>query len=679
MSNNNCTITNNGVLNFPGTSSSGITVSLAYYGSLANAGTLTGNYTTFNYSNTNVIISNTNNFTLTNCNVNLGFQGSITNSGTFNATSTIFALSANNTVITNSKNFTANSCTFNMTGQSASIANSGSSALFTVAGSAMNLSNSNNYCNITNPSGSTFLASGGSSISIASYQGYINNAGTFYSGTSNSICNLTLSAQGSYITNTGTFYVGSTSGVTLSGYTSAVNNTGSFTFQSDAYGSGYAGAITTQTPISANGQFNGTYNVQRYITGGSAAYRGYRIFSSPVFAATVSSNNVYSLNYIKTNALVTGSAGGGFDKTGNPSLYLNREDKAVSNVTFISGNFWGISAINNSPAYNYYLNGGATTYNIPVGNGFLFWFRGDRTTNLANKYTPGTVAESVIMTAIGSLTQGQVTVHEWYTPSSGNLGYTTTTGNTAVRGYNMVGNPYASPIDWETFQTSSTTTGIYGSNVGTTIYLLNPLNQNYGAYIKGGAGVGTNNATNVIESGQGFFVAATCSCAVLTFNESAKTTSQATNLHLFMGKPVGYANTQYLRLQLAKDTINTDDMLIRFTSNASTTYSPGIDAPYKQGFGQVSISSLSSDHVPLAISVKPLPAKSENIGLNVNTTADGIYQLNMKQLVGIPQLFDIWLMDTYKKDSLDMRNNPTYSFNVIKSDTNSYGSNVLAW
>ena len=50
---------------------------------------------------------------------------------------------------------------------------------------------------------------------------------------------------------------------------------------------------------------------------------------------------------------LTGSAGGGFDKTGNPTLYLYREDLTPSNVTYTSGNFLGISAINNTPAYNY--------------------------------------------------------------------------------------------------------------------------------------------------------------------------------------------------------------------------------------------------------------------------------------------------------------------------------------
>jgi hypothetical protein len=61
------------------------------------------------------------------------------------------------------------------------------------------------------------------------------------------------------------------------------------------------------------------------------------------------------------------------------------------------------------------------------------------------------------------------------------------------------------------------------------------------------------------------------------------------------------------------------------------------------------------------------------IALNVNAYVDGIYQLKLTTIKGIPDLFDIWLMDNYKKDSLDIKHNSTYSFNVLMSDPASHG------
>jgi hypothetical protein len=47
----------------------------------------------------------------------------------------------------------------------------------------------------------------------------------------------------------------------------------------------------------------------------------------------------------------------------------------------------------------------------------------------------------------------------------------------------------------------------------------------------------------------------------------------------------------------------------------------------------------------------------------------------MMALNAVPQAYDLWLIDGYKKDSLELRYNNTYAFNIIKADTNSFGAN----
>ncbi|MDB4903960.1 MAG: Cadherin-like beta sandwich domain protein, partial [Mucilaginibacter sp.] len=98
------------------------------------------------------------------------------------------------------------------------------------------------------------------------------------------------------------------------------------------------------------------------------------------------------------------------------------------------------------------------------------------------------------------------------------------------------------------------------------------------------------------------------------------------------------------------------------------------DSQYMPGFGNVSLSSKSADNIALAINNIPFPKQSQTVKLNVNATANGTYNLNMTEIKSIPQIYKIWLMDAYAKDSLDMRHNSTYSFQITKSDTNSYGS-----
>lgn len=130
----------------------------------------------------------------------------------------------------------------------------------------------------------------------------------------------------------------------------------------------------------------------------------------------------------------------------------------------------------------------------------------------------------------------------------------------------------------------------------------------------------------------------------------------------------------HLRLQLYMDSLMTDDTYIGFVAGASTKYVIDQDAKYFQGYGAISLASISSDNIKLAINRVPLPAQSETIRIYVSAKADGPYKLNMTENEGIPVLYEVWLMDAYKNDSLDMRRNPTYAFNILKADTNSFGS-----
>jgi len=554
-----------------------------------------------------------------------------------------------------------------------SIAFSGT-GITTASGSNLNVTgnftntmanDASNYVNLSSPTvifnGTTQTLAGGSG-----------NGTTFY--------NVTFSGNGTKTMSSGLFYIASTGILTMSGTsaTTILNANGLLTLNSDASSSASVAAMSTGPSITGN------VNVQRYITGGSG-YRGYRLGASPVYVGTASGNNVISINYLQNSMYLTGSAGGGFDKTGNPTIYVYREDLVPSNTSFISGNFWGISAINNAPGYSYYMNGGSTAYNLSVGTGFLFFYRGNRASaSLATETSINyTSPASATLTATGTLNQGQIQVHDWYNPASAFLGYTGSGAgsNFAIRGFNMVGNPYASSIDWETANSGSTTTGVFLNNVSTTVYEFNPATQNYDTYQKGG--VFTNHGRRTIVSGEGFFVLATGSSSpYIIFNESAKWGAQSTGLNLFMGTAKTVTNLanagvdQHLRLQMELDSINTDDTYIGFSDAFHDKYNyDNEDAPYRPGNGKLGLASFSSDSLRMAINKMQLPKKDPlTIPLSVNARATGLYKMNMTEIVAIPQVYEVWLMDSFRKDSLDMRQHPTYGFNIT-SDTASQGNN----
>jgi hypothetical protein len=577
-----------------------------------------------------------------------------------------------------SANITMGSTTSNLSiGTASSAANINNAGTFNISGGLLHVNAGTNY--IYNSG--TFTANGGNQFDItgngSSGNTAIYNTGTFKVGTSNSACILTFDDSQSILNQSGgNFFIGSTSVMryfNTSAHDCHVTNTsgGTYTFQSDQYGSAAILAI----PQGNRNTYDGTFTVERYLS----AQRGYRLIASPVYAATVGSNKVYSLNYVQNSAYITGTnAGGGFDKVSQgPTLYLYREDVAVSNATFISGNYQSINNLNsgNDPTPTYTFDVTSGSYSIPISNGFLFFFRGNNADGtVAQETNTAWPATTATLSTAGTLNQGQVIFRDWYTPGSNLLGRVN--GNIAAQGFNLAANPYPCTIDWETYNTTTTGTGIYTQNLSAFVYELNPTNKNYGVYQKGG-GFFTNNATRYIVSGQGFFVLATTAAAQLILNETAKVSVATQNIapNLMMGKPADLAvNYQYLRLQMAKDSINTDDIVVRFNDSTKTTFDIHEDAPYRAGLGLVSLSSFSSDNIALAINQLPLCHKSQAIALKVGATTDGIYKLNMNEIKAVPQLYDIWLMDAYKKDSLDMRRNKTYCFSINKKDTSSFGS-----
>jgi trimeric autotransporter adhesin len=704
-SGSNNPIVNSG--NFTLANASTITVSGGGSSPVTNSGHFISTSSAINFNaGTGNAVSNTGVFSATSSPVTFGGGAwTLTNSGTFSAISgSTISMPGNSSYISNTAGtFTVTSSNISLTGQPVYIQNSGTGT-FNASGSTIGLAQSD-YIQQTSSNAVTINGTSTVNFGVGSYISTSSSSGAFYAGTSGSSCILNLINQNANISNSGKFYLGSTSIIYPTANNAQITNNsgGLFTLQSDVNGTAAIASLNSAASCS------GTFSVERYFQG-STLYdntkkrwygRNYRIISSPVNIG--GGNNAFGLNYIVgftagltttanslTNAFVTGCTGGS-TAAGNPSLYLYNETLVPNNSTFTSGNFIGITNITNSsstgstPAGAITTSAGATAYNIPVGNGVLFFFRGNASSWATRTASPYIAPENVTLTSTGSINQQSITVKNWYNSSSSTLGYTVTgigTGsntNTAVRGFNMVGNPYPSSIDWNS---SFSGTGITRTNINPTIWVFNPVTNQYDTWKTTSSSTGVSNvggsATNIIASGQGFFVQANLASPALVFTEAAKSpASQLTGGNLLMGTPAQNAVQQLLRLRLSIDTLNYDDIAIGFNSAASTKYNGQEDAEYLPGINaNEGLSSYSSDSVRLAINFLPLPKQNQQvIKLDVEARLSGLYKFQRTTLDAIPQIYEIWLMDSYKRDSLDLRNNSTYAFNVDLADINSYGSN----
>jgi len=125
------------------------------------------------------------------------------------------------------------------------------------------------------------------------------------------------------------------------------------------------------------------------------------------------------------------------------------------------------------------------------------------------------------------------------------------------------------------------------------------------------------------------------------------------------------------KIKLVKDSTNSDETMLTFNHLATCKYSSSSDAPYFTGFGQVSLATVSSDGIDLAINQMPY-TPGMSIGLDVRAKTDGAYQLQISYVHNMPANIQVWLKDNYLKDSVNVCLKK-YSFKVITADTSSFG------
>jgi len=685
-----------------------------------------------NLSGAGAYADNSATFKATACTFNFNNGNYIKNSGTFTTqTGCVFNVSTSSAYILNTANYYDHGSTYNLSGYGSSFQNTGSSAVVVARGATFNGTNST--MEMTNSG--TFTADSTSYINLGTYQSGLTNTGVFNAGTSGSPCVITLSAQACFITNTGSasqsayFNLGSTSIIDLSaGYQPVVTNANNaysfFTLMSDALGSAAFDQISSTGYGSSTVAIAGTYNIQRFVSGGNlATNRGYRIFSSPTnitnpYSNSTTYNNYITLNTLKNNYTVyssltantsyhgtftAGPSGGtGFsyiNPNGNSIIYFYDETKAVSNTSFSSGKHIGVTSIGASTV----TLSGVGAVSMPVGNGYLLYYVGP------NSRTDGVTGNPLdcYITNVGYVNQGDVTVALWYTPKNGSSN--STTGKlsyslstlTGGAGYNMVGNPYPSTIN------IATVLG-HNSNISTA-YLLNKTNspgQAYYAYTANGTsapGIG------YVLSGEGFLVRTTSGGNSLTFKESDKVaTQQLTGSNLLMSAPkaetltVNGMGTSFksaasflpqttsikesdaqgnpltgLYLKIEKDSLAYDYCGVYFRSDWQGKFDESLDAlDLDVSSSSLLLSSLSSDGMHTAVKHFPDYKKGVNVKLYAYGKTDGLYNLKIEGIRNIDtNNYKITLLDHFKKDSLDIGRYKSYAFNILKSDTNTFGAN----
>ncbi|NEU07538.1 T9SS type A sorting domain-containing protein [Flavihumibacter sp. R14] len=435
---------------------------------------------------------------------------------------------------------------------------------------------------------------------------------------------------------------------------------------------GFLTMVSTATTTSnigslfAGAAVSGIVNVESWITGGPAtnsvstnANRGTRTMSSPVVDA--------SFKQLQSNMFINGSGTGGFDvfapDPSSETLYTYKEAARFDQGALAQYN--PVSDINN---------------NMIPGIGFFLFYRGDRSDNNtatgSKVVAPYDTPESMAITYKGAINYGDIRTDLSYTPNAG-------LRDVEYNGFNLVGNPYPSIIDWTQVIRSD------NSVVENMVAIIRPggsmLTYSGGIVTNGGLGAlpaGTSianpNSTPetpfYIQPGQGFYVRTRGTGSFIRFQENAKAISAVLpSPRLLTSGPLNQSSseTKVLRVKL-EDKFNADETAIVFMEGFDAKFGR-LDATYLAG-SSVSMSSQTSDGKNVAINFMPDIKEVKEIGLTVNSNANGTLKMSFTGINSIDN-YRILLKDSLLNSLTNLKEKPIYEFAVDRSNALTFGAN----
>lgn len=358
-------------------------------------------------------------------------------------------------------------------------------------------------------------------------------------------------------------------------------------------------------------------------------------------------SNLTLVSTATTTALISGAGTG--DVAGN--VHMQRYIDTAYGYKYVSSPFQDLTV----DAYSTYVDLNDTFPNFYSFNEDDDAYGWNIYLNTANPLDPlagyaanlGITSGTRIMDFMGQVTNNTVSA----TLYNHDKTYTT--------GFNLVGNPYPSPIDW------NAASGWTRTNIDDAIYYFDngnasPYFGTYSSYINGVSSNGV--ASNIIPSMQGFFVHVSDGSYPVTGTLSVNNNVRVNNLSPFFHKP---ARPDYPTIRISAGFGNVSDpAVVYFDDNASLSFDKHNDALKLMNTNPAlpNLYVMASDTEKLSISAMPSPGDSISVvPLGIKTKTAGKIKIKAIDIDNMPYGLHVYLADTKSKVYQDLTTDPQYS------------------
>jgi len=214
------------------------------------------------------------------------------------------------------------------------------------------------------------------------------------------------------------------------------------------------------------------------------------------------------------------------------------------------------------------------------------------------------------------------------------------------KGWNLVGNPFPSAIDWQNNWNQV--------NLDNTIYVYDGVQYQTWNHNDGGTGFGTKDNDD-IPVGQGFWVKANNSSPSLTIpqtnrkhssQEFYKNGDELENLLTFTIEGNDYA----------------DAMIIYFNDLATANFDPDWDAWKMRGISEAPQIFSVAGEIELAVNILPNVVENTVVPIGLEVGNENIYTIMVSDFEYFDGNVDIYLEDLHENQFIDLKQISAYSF-----------------
>lgn len=350
--------------------------------------------------------------------------------------------------------------------------------------------------------------------------------------------------------------------LSFGGNTKAFNSNDNVTIVSSATGTGRIADITNGGANSGN-TITGKFVIERYIP----ARRAWRLLTAPISSSqTISAAWQEGGKDTYLGAMHNPKPGYGTHITGGAvNNGVNGYDFGPNSASIFSYN---------GTSWNQLPVGGTSGADVNAKQGWMLFVRGDRTTNLSQ--------------AVAAVTSPTVL------RTKGNIFTGTKTVSSLVSGFNVIGNPYASTINFKNLGLSSVNDAYYlwdpnipgAFQVGGFVTFSGDGSHN-GVYVKSvnlaDSNKGIIPGDGTIQSGAAFLVKATAPGGSVTFNENNKVAT-SNNLQFRPVPVVNQLRTTLYTIEAGTGKLLLNDGNVICYSNKYSNEIDGIDAEKPNNF-----------------------------------------------------------------------------------------------